>query len=364
MTDSTLMPADYLVGQLSKVAKDVFFAFDLTSGKFLHLNPAFEKVCNLSCEAVKANAQLFFDIIHKDDRLLVIESLANFRDTKQKHNFEFRIGRNLHPKKWIRTNVYLYQDGVSEIIIGTATDITSEKAYQKTIYGFFEQKNTLLDIMSRDLSSPLSTINMSAQVLVEHIKNTNDEAILRLLEIITETSRNGITLIQNLFAKELIEISNLGMIKQRVDIVEYLSNLVHNYQNSKHLLKQKFHFITSVRSLFVTVDIMKFLHAVAKLFTNALTFTPDSGNITVAVEEKSDSLLIKVQDDGFGIPAETQPSIFHKSTEEKRPGSQNESTSGLGLYTVKNIIEWHNGNIWFESKHREGTTFFIEIPKD
>ncbi len=363
MANATLSSTNYLLEELSKASKDIFFAFDLTSGKFLLLNAAFEKVFNLSCEAVILDTQLLYDIVHKEDQLLVTDSLATFRDKKQRQNFELRTGRGVQPAKWIRINAYVHQSGISEIIVGTATDITNEKAYSKKIYEFFERKNTLLDIMSRDLSSPLSTINMSAQVLMEHIKDTNDEDMLRLLEIITETSRNGINLTQNLFAKELIEISHLSLVKQRIDIVDYLRNLVRNYQDSNHMLKQQFHFISLVKSLYVTVDVMKLINAIAKLFTNALTYTPETGNITVAVEEKSDSLLIKIQDDGLGIPAEMQSSIFLKSMEDDKTG-RTKTVAGIGLYTVKNIIEWHNGRIWFESKPKEGTTFFVEIPKD
>ena len=109
---------------------------------------------------------------------------------------------------------------------------------------------------------------------------------------------------------------------------------------------------------------MKFVRAVAKLITNALAYTSDSGNITVVIEEKNSSLLLKIQDDGIGIPLENHSSIFQKFTTANALGMADEPAKQQGLYIVKNIIEWHNGQIWFESKHKQGTTFFIEIPKN
>ena len=208
MPDTTPVLADYLLGELSKVTKDVFFAFDITNNKFLLLNSPFEKVFNLSCETVLEDVEMLFNIVNKDDQQLISDSLVTLRDTKQKQNFDFRIRHHNQPLKWIRTNVYLYQHDISDIIIGTATDITSERQYYKTIYKLFEQKNTLLDIMSHELSAPLATINMAAQALIEHVEDSNNKIILQLLEIITETSKNGISLIKNFFDKELIEVSN------------------------------------------------------------------------------------------------------------------------------------------------------------
>lgn len=106
------------------------------------------------------------------------------------------------------------------------------------------------------------------------------------------------------------------------------------------------------------------MQVITNLLSNALKFTPDSGNIRISVEDKNDNILIKVQDNGIGIPAHLQPFLFDKFTKAGRQGIHGEPSVGLGMSIIKTIVEWHNGQIWFESTEGIGTTFYIEISKD
>ncbi len=101
------------------------------------------------------------------------------------------------------------------------------------------------------------------------------------------------------------------------------------------------------------------------LLSNSLKFTPYDGKIEVSITEPNEKeILIKVKDDGIGIPSDLQPFLFDKFTKARRKGIHGEPTTGLGMSIIKTIVEWHNGRIWFESSEGIGTTFYIEIPKD
>jgi two-component system sensor histidine kinase VicK len=71
-----------------------------------------------------------------------------------------------------------------------------------------------------------------------------------------------------------------------------------------------------------------------------------------------------VADNGIGIPLSMQAGLFEKFTRARRPGIRGEESVGLGMSIIKTIVEWHGGRIWFESKENEGSTFFVEIPKE
>src|SRR5690606_32111644 len=100
-----------------------------------------------------------------------------------------------------------------------------------------------------------------------------------------------------------------------------------------------------------------------KLVSNSMKFTPDGGTITVKIEDKQDSVLFTVADNGIGIPKKYHHELFEKFTHARRPGLRGEPSTGLGMSIIKTIVEWHNGKIWFDSKENEGTTFFIQLPK-
>lgn len=97
--------------------------------------------------------------------------------------------------------------------------------------------------------------------------------------------------------------------------------------------------------------------------TNALKFTKKQGEISLTLTDQTDSVLFTIRDNGIGTPEKFHPLIFEKFTEARRIGLNGEPTVGLGLSIVKTIVEWHRGNIWFESKENEGTTFYVEISR-
>jgi two-component system sensor histidine kinase VicK len=59
-----------------------------------------------------------------------------------------------------------------------------------------------------------------------------------------------------------------------------------------------------------------------------------------------------------------QADLFEKFTRARRPGIRGEESVGLGMSIIKTIVEWHGGKIWFESREHQGSTFFVEIPKE
>jgi two-component system sensor histidine kinase VicK len=71
--------------------------------------------------------------------------------------------------------------------------------------------------------------------------------------------------------------------------------------------------------------------------------------------------LIKVQDEGIGIPPMMQEIIFDKFTKAGRKGTAGEKSFGLGMSIVKQIVNLHEGSIWVESDEEKGTTVFIEL---
>ena len=82
----------------------------------------------------------------------------------------------------------------------------------------------------------------------------------------------------------------------------------------------------------------------------------EDGRIIVSTSQINDSVLVEIEDNGRGIPPELQDKLFSPNFTTKSAGM------GLGLAISKGIIETIDGKIWFETKHHEGTKFFVELP--
>jgi signal transduction histidine kinase len=78
--------------------------------------------------------------------------------------------------------------------------------------------------------------------------------------------------------------------------------------------------------------------------------------ISVSEDVGDESIIVKVRDNGEGIPAEMQSKIFIPNFTTKSSGT------GLGLAMSKTIVEQAKGKIWFETMEGEGTTFYVELP--
>ena len=94
---------------------------------------------------------------------------------------------------------------------------------------------------------------------------------------------------------------------------------------------------------------------------NAVKYTPEGGHIEVNVESRGQQIIIRVNDNGPGIPPGEQPYIFNKFFRGSNVASEVPGT-GLGLAIVKSIVEGHHGRVWVESEVGKGTTFTVVLP--
>ncbi|MET1054266.1 MAG: ATP-binding protein, partial [Pedobacter sp.] len=87
------------------------------------------------------------------------------------------------------------------------------------------------------------------------------------------------------------------------------------------------------------------------------------GHIHLDIRDTDTHVSLSIADDGIGIPKQYHATLFDKFTDAGRTGLNGQRSTGLGMYIIKSIVEWHGGKIWFESEENQGTTFYIELPK-
>jgi signal transduction histidine kinase len=103
--------------------------------------------------------------------------------------------------------------------------------------------------------------------------------------------------------------------------------------------------------------------AISNLISNAVKYTPKGGDIIVGISADTDLVLLMVKDNGFGIPKNQQEDLFKPFFRAKTKETRKIEGTGLGLHLVKNIVERHNGHIYFESSYNEGSTFGFMLPQ-
>ena len=95
------------------------------------------------------------------------------------------------------------------------------------------------------------------------------------------------------------------------------------------------------------------------ILSNAVKYTPPEGKIAVEMRRQNSHILVKITDNGWGIPAKQQKNIFTKLFRADNVRKKDMEGTGLGLYIARSIVKKSGGKIWFESKENKGTVFYI-----
>ncbi|MCL4639944.1 MAG: ATP-binding protein, partial [Olivibacter sp.] len=109
------------------------------------------------------------------------------------------------------------------------------------------------------------------------------------------------------------------------------------------------------------IDERKLKRAVQNVISNAIKFSYPFSKIKISTKFDGKNLVFKITDCGVGIAINAQPHIFGKFSSAQRPGTNGETSTGLGLYFTKQCVEAHNGKIAFKSIEGKGTKFYITI---
>jgi signal transduction histidine kinase len=119
------------------------------------------------------------------------------------------------------------------------------------------------------------------------------------------------------------------------------------------------HIQTTIHECIVMADKDMILRVFNNLIKNAIQSIVNTkeGQIEISVFEEEENYIFKIKDNGIGIADDKHSKIFVPYFTTKSNGT------GLGLAMVKQIIENHSGEIWFESVENEGTTFLFKLPK-
>lgn len=233
-------------------------------------------------------------------------------------------------------------------------DITREKLSDK-------MKSDFVTLAAHQLRTPTSAIKWSLESLIEeeHGKITDDQK--DILQKAYNTNDKVIELVRDLLDVAQIEegkyLNKLTFSNLEDVIKSVLSSRTEEIARRK--LHVEFERIEVPRLM---LDTEKMDMAIGNILDNALRYTKEGGKVVIKLENNNKEIGLQIKDNGVGIPLEEQERVFSKFFRGSNVMKMETEGTGLGLYISKNIIEAHGGRIWFDSKEKQGTTFFIVLP--
>ena len=289
--------------------------------------------------------------------------------------FQFENIKKNREKVIVETSVYNKYDrngnkiGFYGFVRDKTDKIKAEKIIQDEIKKLKELdqiKDDFVNRASHELKTPLNFISFASSLLEENFKKDFDLKTLNLIK----TIKKGCTQL-NQIIQDLIEVSLLENRKFKINLSkENLSNIVLEVCKDISLLAsdREQNFTYNIQDqVFAFIDKSEIKKVLFNLLINAIKYTPPKGIIFVKLEKKIPNYIeILVKDNGVGFTELEKKKVFIKFGKIERFGFDGNLITegyGLGLYISKEIIEYHSGTIYLESKGRnKGSSFIINLP--
>ena len=234
-------------------------------------------------------------------------------------------------------------------------------------------KSALLDAVTHDLRTPLTSIKASVTTLLDDQRLGNDgenEARLgeagrqEMLEVIDEESDRLDRFIEDLMVLARIEAGEMQLRREWGSLEEIIAAAMKRASalTRNHHIELRLHDeLPSVR-----VDERAMAEVIYVLLENAAKYSPSGGVIRLAAKpDQQDRVQLAIEDQGSGIPPELRERVFEKFFRAMRDGdsSSHKPGTGMGLAIAKGIVEAHGGRIWIENaSDSTGTRVVVLLP--
>jgi PAS domain S-box-containing protein len=289
-----------------------------------------------------------------------------------KINHEESMGSISGITRWNLSTKVPLRDAKGNIIgiVGMGRDITERKLAEEEI----ELKNELLQtinaekdkffsILAHDLKGPLSAFLDATQILAEEIQNMTLEEIKDITINMKESASNIYGLLENLLEWSRLKRGRMEFNPEKINVKQKITACIEVLKESAR--KKDIKITYSLQDdVVINADLHMFETIVRNLVSNAIKFTPKSGEIFVSATSRPDmTTVVAIHDTGIGMTKELISRLFLLNEKTNRKGTDGEPSTGLGLLLCKEFCEKHGGKIWVESEVGKGSTFSFMIPE-
>jgi signal transduction histidine kinase len=246
-------------------------------------------------------------------------------------------------------------------------EIETLKAENEKLKSMNAVKSDLISISAHQLRTSLSALKWILKMFIDqdlgHLTTEQSGFIKKAFD----SNERMIALVNDLLTLNHSEDTTIAFNFQKVDILKLIEQTLFEFSGEVHKKGLELIFLKPEESIpEINCDTEMIRVVLQNLVENGLKYSTEGHKVLLSLKYNKDenSIRISIHDNGIGINQEDQNSIFNKFFRAKNAVDKDYIGSGLGLFTTKNIVERHNGKIWFESTPSHGTTFFVTLPID
>ncbi|AEV98225.1 PAS/PAC sensor signal transduction histidine kinase [Niastella koreensis GR20-10] len=360
---------------LQEIVKDA--SGNIADLLFLEVNPATEKIMGKSRREIIGHLRSeFFGPLDKEV-IGIIPRVEKGENVRYQQYFE-SIGR------WFDRSFYSLKPGQ---LVTLSIDITQQKQAEKALREsqaalekinaslerkvmertheltealarekeLSELKSRFMSIASHEFRTPLTTILSSTSLIEQYTKEEQQESRKKHTERIKSSVKNLTDILSDFLSLDKLEQGKVQVVKEPLDLHELSASIIEELNGVLKKGQVILLFYEGRKKINQDKKILR--NVLLNLLSNAIKYSEENKLISLSIEVENNQVLIKVKDEGIGIPEEEQKNLFGKFYRAKN--ATNIQGTGLGLNIVKRYIELLEGDITFVSRQNEGTVFTV-----
>lgn len=268
-------------------------------------------------------------------------------------------GRRIY--EYILTPV-LGLDGEVEAIAGTTRDVTERKHAEEGLRDANRRKDEFLAMLSHELRNPLAPIAAAAEIL--QLPTLDEKLARKTSQIISRQVKHMTSLVNDLLDVSRVTRGLVTLSKDALDLKSVVYGAVEQVRPFIEAQRHHLLFDLAAEKAYVMGDQKRLVQIITNLLNNAAKYTPQGGEIRLRLAVEADILVLSIEDNGIGMPADLQPHVFDLFTQAETSPDRTQGGLGIGLAVVKNLTELHGGTIscFSEGKDR-GSQFTLRLPR-
>ena len=225
-----------------------------------------------------------------------------------------------------------------------------------------EVKNDFINNMTHEFKTPISTISLAAEVLLNAEPESSLERIQKYSRIIFDENQRMRAQVDRVLQVASLDKGDFELTKTDFDVHKLIRETVQNLCFEKCEESTTVKYSLDAEKYIIHADQMHINNIVVNLVENAIKYSNENRVINISSFNEDGHFIFSVEDNGVGMSQDTLKHIFEKFYRVPTGNIHTVKGFGLGLYYVKNMVEAHGGWIHVKSELKKGTKFDISLP--
>jgi PAS domain S-box-containing protein len=302
-------------------------------------------------------------VFHPDDQERAWKLWRHCLATGVPYEIEYRLRHRSGEYRWTLGRALAQRDDSGRITrwMGTCTDIHEHRLTQEALRESNKRKDEFLAMLAHELRNPLAPISSAASLLL--INGSNQAQVQRISAVISRQARHMTGLIEDLLDVSRVTRGQITLEKESSLLHAIVSEAIEQIRPAAEARHHNLAVEMPPPGAQVCGDKKRLVQVIANLLSNAVRYTPDSGEIELRSEVDGDQVVLTVRDNGIGMSSDLTERAFELFVQGERSSDRSQGGLGIGLALVKSLVALHGGSV---SAHSAGlglgSEFKVRLP--